>query len=373
MAFVAPRSGVVKKRSEILRSLVPTFFGLLFGVAIGVSFMKFGIVPDTGVVFNQEVQHQKQLDATRNAVTCPGAQPLGTESLPRDILATLSDLYPRRLWGKPEEDLQDKPKYLLTLTVGLKQKNFVNQCVQKFSKEWQIILFHYDGHVNEWDDLEWSARAIHISTRSQTKWWYAKRFLHPDIVEPYEYIFIWDEDLDVEHFNAEKYVQLIKKFGLEISQPGLEPDRGLTWQMTKRLGTSEVHKETVERQGWCSDPHKPPCAGFVEIMAPVFSRKAWRCIWHIIQNDLVHGWGLDFSLQRCVQPAHEKIGVVDAQWLRHRVVPSLGDQGEVDTSKPATEGVRDRCKYEWGLYTERWKMADEKQKLEIEAQKKQQT
>jgi hypothetical protein len=97
--------GVVKKRSEILRSLVPTFFGLLFGVAIGVSFMKFGIVPDTGVVFNQEVQHQKQLDATRNAVTCPGAQPLGTESLPRDILATLSDLYPRRLWGKPEEVL----------------------------------------------------------------------------------------------------------------------------------------------------------------------------------------------------------------------------------------------------------------------------
>jgi hypothetical protein len=40
----------------------------------------------------------------------------------------------------------------------------------QFSKEWQIILFHYDGHVDEWDDLEWSARAIHISTRSQTKW-----------------------------------------------------------------------------------------------------------------------------------------------------------------------------------------------------------
>lgn len=76
---------------------------------------------------------------------------------------------------------------------------------------------------------------------------------------------------------------------------------------------------------------------FVEIMAPVFSRKAWRCIWYIIQvhncdhwqftsftlietmdtescllssnichaclwlqNDLVHGWGLDFALRRCV-------------------------------------------------------------------------
>ena len=32
------------------------------------------------------------------------------------------------------------------------------------------------------------------------------RFLHPDVVEAYDYIFIWDEDLDAEHFNAEKYV-----------------------------------------------------------------------------------------------------------------------------------------------------------------------
>ena len=34
--------------------------------------------------------------------------------------------------------------------------------------------------------------------------WYAKRFLHPDVVSAYEYIFIWDEDLGVEHFNADK-------------------------------------------------------------------------------------------------------------------------------------------------------------------------
>lgn len=69
---------------------------------------------------------------------------------------------------------------------------------------------------------------------------------------------------------------------------------------------------------------------FVEIMAPVFSRDAWRCVWHmtqvykilsfrfklvqvlslqatmknfylLLQNDLVHGWGLDFALRRCVE------------------------------------------------------------------------
>lgn len=34
--------------------------------------------------------------------------------------------------------------------------------------------------------------------------WYAKRFMHPDIVDQYNYIFLWDEDLGVEHFHAEK-------------------------------------------------------------------------------------------------------------------------------------------------------------------------
>ncbi|KAF6151978.1 hypothetical protein GIB67_010552 [Kingdonia uniflora] len=39
---------------------------------------------------------------------------------------------------------------------------------------------------------------------------------------------------------------------------------------------------------------------FVEIMAPIFSREAY-CVWHLIQNDLVHGWGLDFALSRRVE------------------------------------------------------------------------
>lgn len=39
--------------------------------------------------------------------------------------------------------------------------------------------------------------------------WFAKRFLHPDIVAEYDYIFLWDEDLDVEHFNPGRYANYI--------------------------------------------------------------------------------------------------------------------------------------------------------------------
>jgi hypothetical protein len=128
--------------------------------------------------------------------------------------------------------------------------------------------------------------------------------------------------------------------------------------MTKRRGDREVHKITEERPGWCSDPHLPPCAAFVEIMATVFSRDAWRCVWHMIQNDLVHGWGLDFALRKCVEPAHEKIGVVDAQWIVHQVVPSLGNQGQAENGRPPWQGVRERCRREWGIFQTRMSEAE---------------
>ncbi|KAK4358282.1 hypothetical protein RND71_023892 [Anisodus tanguticus] len=63
-------------------------------------------------------------------------------------------------------------------------------------------------------------------------------------------------------------------------------------------------------------------------MAPVFSRDAWRCVWHMIQ------------------PAHEKIGVVDAQWIVHLSVPSLGNK------------VRERCEKEWSMFQSRVENAE---------------
>ncbi|TKY60234.1 hypothetical protein E2542_SST17330 [Spatholobus suberectus] len=307
---------------------------------------------------NNSISSQNQLINDTLKIWVP-SNPRGAERLPPAIIEAETDFYLRRLWGQPSEDLTSKPKYLVTFTVGYNQRNNIDANVKKFSENFTIVLFHYDGQTTEWDEFEWSKKAIHVSVRKQTKWWYAKRFLHPDIVAPYDYIFIWDEDLSVEHFNAEEYLKLVRKHGLEISQPGLEPNKGLTWQMTKRRGDREVHKETEEKPGWCSDPHLPPCAAFVEIMAPVFSRDAWRCVWHMIQNDLVHGWGLDFALRKCVQPAHEKIGVVDSQWIIHQSVPSLGNQGESQSGKAPWQGVRERCKKEWTMFQSRLANAED--------------
>ncbi|CAN6727118.1 unnamed protein product [Malus baccata var. baccata] len=338
---ILSRSAGGKKPNENMRLIVTTFVGLAFGFLIGVSFptlsltklnLSSSLLPTVDLSYTEDKKSdissqslpsswpsersknsssQDQSLNGKSRIWVP-SNPRGAEMLPPGIVAAESDFYLRRLWGKPSEDLTIKPRYLVTFTVGLNQKKNIDAAVKKFSENFTILLFHYDGQTTEWDDLEWSKRAIHISARKQTKWWYAKRFLHPDIVAPYDYIFIWDEDLGVEHFNAEE--------------------------------------QTEEKPGWCTDPLLPPCAAFIEIMAPVFSRSAWRCVWHMIQNDLVHGWGLDFALRKCVEPAHEKIGVVDSQWIVHQTVPSLGSQGESQNGKAPWQGVRERCRKEWTMF-----------------------
>ncbi|KAL6516684.1 hypothetical protein OROGR_019989 [Orobanche gracilis] len=332
------RSAAVKRSNDSARLILTAIIGMMFGYLIGISFpsvslskinLPSSLISSFDIAFNDghHTSDGRSFPENLGSGSTPvtpkiyvPTNPRGAESLPPGIVVSESDLYLRRLWGEPSEDLKKKPKYLVTFTVGLNQRKNVNAAVKKFSEDFQIMLFHYDGRTTEWDQFEWSQRAIHISVRKQTKWWYAKRFLHPGVVAAYDYIFIWDEDLGVEHFNAEKYIELVKKHGLQISQPGLEPNNGLTWQMTKRRGDKEVHN-------------------FVEIMAPVFSREAWRCVWHMIQNDLVHGWGLDFALRRCVDPAHEKIGVVDSQWIVHQVIPSLGSQwGRLRTGRHHGKG-----------------------------------
>lgn len=51
--------------------------------------------------------------------------------------------------------------FALCMTFGLKSQ---------FSENFTIVLFHYDGRASEWDNFEWSKKAIHISARKQTKW-----------------------------------------------------------------------------------------------------------------------------------------------------------------------------------------------------------
>lgn len=97
------------------------------------------------------------------------------------------------------------------------------------------------------------------------------------------------------------------------------------------------------------------------MMAPVFSKEAWRCVWYMIQvttinlyywdlnhwpflktyydkghfvldlwqNDLIHAWGLDMQLGYCAQGNRTQyIGIVDSEYVVHYGIPTLGDSSQ---------------------------------------------
>ncbi|KAJ8427043.1 hypothetical protein Cgig2_032871 [Carnegiea gigantea] len=299
-------------------------------------------------------------------------RPRGSESLPIGIVSQRSSLEMRPLWGLPRK--RNSSLSLLAMAVGIKQKELVDAIISKFMPcGFNVMLFHYDGVVDEWKVFEWNDKVVHVSAINQTKWWFAKRFLHPDIVAGYEYVFLWDEDIGVEHFDPLRYISIVREEGLEISQPALDGNRSeVHHQITARGRRGNVHRFLLTtfrfeglvflllrtyKPGECDDNSTaPPCTGWIEVMAPVFSRPAWRCVWYMIQNDLIHAWGLDIQLGYCAQaytptlvilPAApcflssvlrsppsavsalgertKNIGVVDAEYVVHHGLPTLGE------------------------------------------------
>ncbi|VFQ89010.1 unnamed protein product [Cuscuta campestris] len=273
------------------------------------------------------------------------------------------------------------------MAVGIEQKGNVDEIIRKFiSENFTIVLFHYDGNVDAWWDLGWSKDAIHIVAYSQTKWWFAKRFLHPDVVSIYDYIFLWDEDLGVQNFHPARYLEIVKMEGLEISQPALDPNSpGIHHRITVRSRRNRVHRRVYLDKGRtkCSDESEgPPCSGFVEGMAPVFSRRAWRCVWHLIQNDLVLGWGMDMKLGYCAQGDRtNNVGVVDSEYLVHLSTQSLGSGSSpkkaLSPSQKVPKGrvanprvqLRRESTYELQVFMERWEEAVKEDKQWVDPYK----
>eukprot|EP00850_Spirogloea_muscicola_P005174 SM000023S07630 [mRNA] locus=s23:520175:523716:- [translate_table: standard] len=296
--------------------------------------------------------------------------------LPPKIVVATSDLYMRRLLGAPEEDLPSKAESLLVLFVDDQRLDDMDQLVSKFpSQHFTVMLCHSDGRMDDWLEYDWAQRATHVVAEGQTKWWFTKRFLHPSIVDAYDYVWLWDQTVGVDDFEPLRqaghrlsgalqlnllagYLELAKAHGLEISQPAVEypADKPRPWQMTRRLPDSEQLRI--------------PCiVGFVACTrhddAIVAVVVGWLSSFVEMQNDLVHGWGLDFNIHKCAQGIpHKTIGVVDAQYV---VLKPVTIKPERDEKANMWGEIESRQKYEWSLFTERMAAAvAEAKKLEPE-------
>jgi hypothetical protein len=56
------------------------------------------------------------------------------------------------------------------------------------------------------------------------KWWYIKRFVTPAIVDAYEYIWIFDEDVVLDELDPAGYLDIVRKHNIHISQAAAHKD-----------------------------------------------------------------------------------------------------------------------------------------------------
>ena len=120
------------------------------------------------------------------------------------------------------DDNKKKKKTLLISFAGAKGIENINNIVNKFGLEYfSFILFVYDE--SEWIGKFWWVNHPHVTIiyrKKQMKWWYVKHFLNPSIVEnSYEYVFVIDEDCDVNGFDPLHFLDQLRYYNVEIGQP----------------------------------------------------------------------------------------------------------------------------------------------------------
>jgi len=213
----------------------------------------------------------------------------------RDLL----DFYRLTRLAGPRKKIWEK-KNLLAISCGSKGMQRVNAIVDRFGTEdFDIILFHYDK--SDWTRFDWFDKVTHVVSLKQMKFWFAKRFLLPDLVHRYNYIFLWDEDpILTKSFDPLKFIDILDNNNLELASPAY-PNYGYPI-VTPHFGLSGRY------------------TSFVEVGFPVFSTTIWPCVWHLMFSDLVTGSGIDRVWRNC---ALDSTGIVDGMPIRHASLGSF--------------------------------------------------
>jgi GR25 family glycosyltransferase involved in LPS biosynthesis len=146
------------------------------------------------------------------------------------------------------------------------------------------------------------ADADYYESRPGPKWPGIAALLaeHPCLFERYDAVWFPDDDLLADASSLNRLFAFFCAFRLNLAQPALTRDSYFTWS-------------TLLQQPGCHVRYN----GFVEVMAPLFSREALRvCAPTFSQSR--SGWGLDWVWPTlCRRAGLGRIGIVDATPVRH--------------------------------------------------------
>ena len=213
--------------------------------------------------------------------------PLGKFLIKRDLFMT-------SIFGKPK--MPENSRILYASSVGKHGKPFLEKIIKSADlPNVDFLIFVYDETPFDEPTFH-SCRFIY---EKGTKWPYLKKYLTPSFCKSYDYLFFWDDDIEIKNFSFRQFIEIMRRNALEMAQPALTRDSFhstvLTLQVEGKIGRF---------------------TDFVEIMVPVFTQVAWSKFWEMMafENNL-WGWGYDLIAKSFCR--YQRMGIIDNQTVKH--------------------------------------------------------
>jgi len=200
-------------------------------------------------------------------------------------------------WQKQKKTEKSSQKYLYASAVNQEGKKYLSKIIHRFGhQDFDYLIFVYDNAQFK-EEIYKDCVFIH---EKGIKWQFAKRYLTPEYCKEYNYIFIWDDDIDIEDFSYRDFIEIMERNNLEIAQPALSYKS----YPTKRI-TLKNEKYRIGRY-----------VDYVENMIPVFTREAWFKYWTMMEKDY-NFWGWGYNALAKSFCGYKNMGIVDCETVRH--------------------------------------------------------
>lgn len=201
--------------------------------------------------------------------------------------------------------LRGKNLYASAIHVG--GKLYLKRILEKFGYDkFDYMLFVWDGTKFD-EDVFKSCQFVY---ERGIKWSFMKKYLTPEVCDRYDYIFAWDDDIDIRNLSIENFLDVVRRNKLEVAQPALTADSYANLAITFQ------------------QPGVGRLTDYTESMVQVFQREAWKRFWCVLDGDRnPWGWGTGDILRSVCKI--RRMGIVDCEPVVH--------------TKPGRENLRARA------------------------------
>jgi hypothetical protein len=195
-----------------------------------------------------------------------------------------------RLKGEKGTLLRGK-KYLYAAPIGKSGETQLRKLLARLDPaHFDFLIFVYDGHQFEGDIFK-SCKFIH---EPGVVYHFFKKYITPEVASRYDVIFLGVEDVEIDDFSWERFLDVMSRNQLDMAAPALS-----------------AQSITPHRIMYGREHGVGRLVDVIEVFLTAFDARAWPRFWNLIEADWNHwGWGY---VQLAQYGCHFKMGIVDCQ------------------------------------------------------------